>query len=187
MACNDDAEDGVAAPTTMTSTGATTTTEPAAEPSCSFEPDGADTQQSEGEGGPLFIDSIVHAELEHACAEEVAFRVEEPESGSRVAYEVGYSSGPFEDPSGRAATVKGEAFLRVVLLNATTVDLSGNEPRETMTFQGQPTEGAAVRDIVKVSDFEGVSEWVIGVDARRPFTAEYDADSREFLVTISTA
>ena len=189
--CNGDDDDD-ATPTTTTSTTAasTTTAGDTDDTALDCEPAGdTATHKAEATGDLLFVGDVqVGTGPEVGCVEQVVFTFEEIPAGSQLGYEIGYATGPFEDPSGRAASVEGEAFLRIVMLNGTTVDLSGDEPRET--YVGTPTIPAGVSfiaDLVKVSDFEGVSEWVIGLDARRPFTAEYDEAGPSFLVTISAA
>lgn len=143
-------------------------------------------KEAEPEGGPLYLSDVSFMTAEAGCVEQIAFSFEEAGQGA-LGYKVEYAEGPFEDPGGQVARVEGEAFLRVVLLNGTAVDLSREEPRET--FAGLPTpSGDFVVDLVSVSDFEAASEWVIGLDTPgHPFEVEYDADDRSLAVNVWAA
>lgn len=190
--CDDgDGGDGGDAVTT-TSTASTTTTAAADERAAGecpldepVEEMGTAQVRAEPEGDLFFIEVVDHAVAPGACLEQVTFFFEEGVAGE-PGYEVAYASPPFEDQGGRETGVVGDAFLRVVLLNGTTVDLSGEEPRETLTSQREPPPGAVVRDIAMVSDFEGVSEWVIGLDTRRPFRVEFSPDEPILTVDVFT-
>lgn len=112
----------------------------------------------------------------HGCYERVVFEVRPRagEAASPLGWSVRYQPGPItQDGSGDPVAVKGSAFL-VVTLQATGVDLSQEGAPET--YRGPATiEAAGTSRIVqvrRVGDFEGVSTWVVGLDARRPFRAE---------------
>ena len=84
-------------------------------------------------------------------------------------YEVGYSSGPFTDLQGTPVPVAGTAFVQVNLAS-TSFDLSGAEVR--ITYEGPDridVSSNSVTEVVVLEDFEGVSTWIIGVTAEKPF------------------
>lgn len=140
----------------------------------------------EPEGGPLFVESVAHAARADDCVEEVTFQLEDVEGGS-PGYDVRYDSPPFEDISGEAKPVDGGAFIRLTLSNVSTVDLATETPRETLDSIDEAADGAVVRDIELISDFEAVTDWVVGLDIERPFTVEFDATTSRLVVTISTS
>lgn len=182
----DDGDGGTDGATTTTSSTTTTTFNEAAE-LCDFA-GGLDTVREEPEGGPMLIDDVQHEIVLESCVEQVAFAFRQPEAGSELGYEVVYSEGPFRDVSGRTIEVEGEAFLEVALLNGTAVDLSGEEFEETFTGPVEVAGNAEfVVDVVSISDFEGVSEWVIGLDARHPFNVTYDPDVPSLTVDLGAA
>lgn len=173
--------DGDDAPATTTTTGRpppSTTTTPAAADPC--EVTGTDVVRATPQQGPLFLTDVLHA-AKPPC-ERVSFVFEDVPDGAAVGYEVGYAGGPFADPSGQAVPVEGDAFLRIVLLNGTTVDLSGEVPRESDIDPEVDPATRAVVDIVQVSDFEGQSEWVVGLRERVPFRVFFDGGASDRLV-----
>ncbi|HLF99861.1 MAG TPA: hypothetical protein VI916_05280 [Acidimicrobiia bacterium] len=131
-------------------------------------PDPKEERNAQPIEGPAFIQWVLTTAED--CSEDVEFEYELSTPETRLGYEIGYADGPFEDPSGRVTPVKGDAFLRVVLLNGTTVDLSQESVRETLAGDPKVAETARlVKDVVMITDFEGVSEWVVGLDRVRPF------------------
>ena len=90
-------------------------------------------------------------------------------------YFIQYEPGPFTvGESGEPITVEGSAFLQVTLAPASGVDLT--KPDAPATYNGPSTilsHGSTdhVREIRRLSDFEGQMVWVIGLDGVRPFAA----------------
>ena len=81
-----------------------------------------------------------------------------------------YTSGPFNSTGDGVIPVSGTDFLRVIL-SSTTYDLTGAEVR--ITYDGSeriPANTNSVTEVVLIDDFEGVSEWVIGVNGNKPFS-----------------
>ena len=76
-----------------------------------------------------------------------------------------------EDGSGRHVPVAGAAVLVVRFVPASGVDLSGSVLR--ITYEGprrlKPAARGAVREVVRVGDFEAMLSWAIGLDRRRAF------------------
>ena len=91
--------------------------------------------------------------------------------GGTPGYAVGYVPPPIRaDASGEVVTVAGNAYVRVRLEDASSVDLSGGAPRATYTGPNR-VRGSTddVTEVVKTGDFEGVLTWVIGLRTRTPF------------------
>lgn len=105
------------------------------------------------------------------CGDEIVFRFANVAPG----YTVQYERGPFTaGESGEPITIEGSAFLQITLAPASGVDLS--KPDAPATYTGASTiltHGATdhVREIRRLSDFEGQMVWVIGLDEVRPLTA----------------
>ena len=78
------------------------------------------------------------------------------------------------DVSGRRVTVAGSAFLVLVATPASGVDLSGASPVATYHGLGRIRAASTrhIRAVVRLEDFEGVLDWAVGLDARRPYTVE---------------
>jgi hypothetical protein len=104
------------------------------------------------------------------CADRVVFDFRDVAPG----YTFEYQPGPFTfGESGQPLTIAGNAFLVARLSPASGVDLT--QPAAPPTYQGPaqitPLGLSHVREIRRLSDFEGVLVWVIGLDGMRPFTA----------------
>jgi hypothetical protein len=68
------------------------------------------------------------------------------------------------DPSGLPVAVAGNAVLRVVMSNASGVDLSVDPPETTYTGPTRIVVNLPnVIEVVETGDFEGVLSWAIGV------------------------
>lgn len=86
-------------------------------------------------------------------------------------YRVGWVDGPIRaDGSGQSVEVKGDAYLEIVLKQASGVDPSSGIP----SFDGpsrlevsQQTE--LLTDLVRAGDFEAVLTWVVGTTEKSPF------------------
>jgi hypothetical protein len=96
-------------------------------------------------------------------------------------YSVRYVEPPVRlDPSDEIAELDGQAALLVVM-RATGIDLSGEQPRETYAGPTRITpDGAGViLELLQTSDFEGLLQWAIGLPAETPFAvAQLDAPPR---------
>jgi hypothetical protein len=124
----------------------------------------------------------------HGCFERVVFelRPRATRPDGPPGYTVEYQSGPItEDPTDKPVPVKGAAFL-VVRLDATGFDLSQEDAPPTYT--GPPVVEAAgttrVQQVRKAGDFEGVTTWVIGLDAKRPFRVTTEPSPTRLLVDV---
>ena len=108
------------------------------------------------------------------CSDTVmfTFRKGAPGPGYDVSYQPA-ASAKIEDGSGNAVQIEGSAFLVVKFQPAATAEMKGGKLE--MTYTGprrlKPQGSNHVQEIVKTGDFESVVTWVIGLDAKRPFTA----------------
>ena len=139
-------------PSTVPSSTATTSVAPPACPRL----DGADLatkrQPADAVSGTVLGDVQAGAT---DCTDVVTFFVD-----SMPAFTAGYEPGPFMlDPSGRPASVDGNAFLVVRFEHTSGPDLASRDFHPA----------AGVREVRELQDFEGVTTWVIGVDEERPF------------------
>jgi hypothetical protein len=73
------------------------------------------------------------------------------------------------DGSGAPVTVNGSAFVRVRCEPAYGYDFATGQPTYTGPKQITATGTKHVRQLVETGDFEGVLNWIIGLDAQRPF------------------
>jgi hypothetical protein len=121
-----------------------------------------------------------------ACVDHVLFSFAGNNTNS-PGYEITYGSPPFsEDGSGTAVPVAGSAFVVVKLSPAYGYDFEQNKPTFTGPKRFTPTGANHVREVVHAGEHEGVITWVIGLDAKRPFSVQATATPRQQLaVTIS--
>ena len=100
-------------------------------------------------------------------------------------YSFEYQPGPFTfGESGEPIVIAGSAYLVVRLAPAAGFDLS--QPDAPATYDGPakitPQGLAHVREIRRISDFEGEIMWVIGLDSTRPFaTATLPGPARVYV------
>ena len=75
------------------------------------------------------------------------------------------------DPSGKPVRVAGPSVLVVRFRPASGVDLSGSKPKVVYTGPARlrPARAGAVREIVRLGDFESVLSWAIALDRARPY------------------
>jgi hypothetical protein len=106
------------------------------------------------------------------CADRVSFDFTTEENG-KPKCSIFYDNPPFtEDASGAPVTVSGSAFVRVRCEPAYGYDYANNgAPTYTGPKQIMASGTRHVREVRELGDFEGVLNWIIGLDAKRPFTA----------------
>jgi hypothetical protein len=129
-------------------------------------------ERTESASVPTIFLTDVQVEA-HECSDRVAFTFRDhTPPGYTVSYEP-ESTAKTEDASGRRIEVVGTAFLVVRMMNVMTAEISGDKVTPTYTGPRRITtdETRFVREVVKTGDFEAVVTWVIGFDAKRPFTA----------------
>ncbi|HXV32593.1 MAG TPA: hypothetical protein VD769_01185 [Gaiellaceae bacterium] len=110
--------------------------------------------------------------------------------GSRPGYRVRYVSPPIvEDASGMVVEVDGGAFLSIRIEPASGFDLTG-ELGEVYTgprrIAGSSTGTEVVVEVVRTGDFEGVLNWVAGLDERMPFRVARLAGPPRIVVDVRT-
>lgn len=175
---DDEANGGDTEPTGRQAVAEETTT--TGELACLSEGGDVGDERVDPRGIPIPITDVEVTGTDPGCRERVTFTFEEPAEDSALGYTVGFREPPFRDISGAEVSVEGSSFLQVVLLNGTTVDLSSGEARETYAGPDEVVgEGAElITEVVLVSDFEGQSEWVVGL-AADPRTTAFALDLSE--------
>jgi len=103
------------------------------------------------------------------CRDSVTFTFEK--SGTAVpSCKAEYKAGPFvQDGSGKPVSVAGSAFLTVRCEPAYGYDFVAGAPTYTGPKSITPTGTKHVREVVETGDFEGVLNWVIGLDQQRGY------------------
>jgi hypothetical protein len=101
------------------------------------------------------------------CRDSVTFTFEK--SGTAVpSCTVEYKPGPFsQDASGKPVAVSGAAFVSVRCEPAYGYDFVTSTPSYTGPKRVTATGTKHVTEVVETGDFEGVLNWVIGLDAQR--------------------
>lgn len=120
------------------------------------------------------------------CRDSVTFTFKK--SGTAVpSCKVEYQPGPFtQDGSGAPVTVAGSAFVSVRCEPAYGYDFESGTTTYTGPKQITPTGTRHVREVVETGDFEGVLNWVIGLDARRSFAITAGGTpTRQLVITFS--
>jgi hypothetical protein len=122
------------------------------------------------------------------CRDVVTFDFRSTGVGTSPGYTIGYQSGPFRSGEGdQILKVNGSAFLVVRFDSAMGADLT--KPDAPLTYTGPSTltpDGMQhVLQIKRISDFEGVLVWAIGLDAKRPFIVDGSPTPPKIVITIS--
>ena len=102
-------------------------------------------------------------------------------------YSVTYGSPPFvADASGAAVSVAGNAFVVVKVNPGYGYDFETGRPTYTGPKSVPVAHANHVRAIVETGDFEGVLTWIVGLDAKRPFSVQATGTPhKQLVVTIS--
>jgi hypothetical protein len=125
-------------------------------------------------------------ELGDNCVDHVVFDFV-PKGTDLPGYTITYADGPFtSDSSGAPIAVPGNAFVKVRIQPGYGYDFVAGKA----TYNGPRSVPVSstnhVKSIVETGDFEGVLNWVIGLDAKRPFSVQATAmPRRQLVVTIS--
>jgi hypothetical protein len=170
-------------PTSEPSIVATQTPQPTP---CSLE--GATTATKKSEGDPPFTAvTDVRPNAAGGCPRVVfEFRGDQP-----AGHSVGYAKAPFSEcGSGEEVSTQtwnADAYLRVRLSPSSGVDLMHEaEP----TYKGPrdiPLHGSILKHMKVICDFEAVFEWIIGLDAKHPFTVTTFESPPRLVIDISGA
>ncbi len=102
-------------------------------------------------------------------------------------YSITYGTPPFGgDASSAPVSVAGNAFVVVTVHPGYGFDFAAGKPTYTGPKSVPVSSSNHVRAIVETGDFEGVLTWVIGLDAKRPFSVQATGTpSHQLVVTIS--
>jgi hypothetical protein len=125
-------------------------------------------------------------ELGDKCVDHVIFDFT-AKGTNPPGYTITYGTPPFvADGSGAAVPVAGTAFVVVKVKPGYGFDFETGKA----TYKGPksvPVQNTNhVKAIVETGDFEGVLTWVIGLDAKRPFSVQATGTPRhQLVVTIS--
>jgi hypothetical protein len=100
---------------------------------------------------------------------------------------VEYKAGPFvQDGSGKPVAVAGGAFLTVRCEPAYGFDFVAGAPTYTGSKRITPNGTKHVRAVVETGDFEGVLNWVIGLDQQRGYgITAGGVPTRQLIITFS--
>lgn len=166
----------------LPSESSTTSTSSAAgddgdDPSCDFE-GSRDQERVEPEGIPLVVTDVEIVVVDDGCVEAVTFSIREREGAEspQLGYDVKPAEPPFVATNDEQIEVEGESFVGITLLNGSTLDENFEQ-----AYTGPDTisgDADLVVEVVKVSDFEGVSEWVVGLNGPYPFVVGDREDDR---------
>jgi hypothetical protein len=125
-------------------------------------------------------------ELGDGCVDHVIFDFD-GKGTDPPGYTLTYGTPPFTaDASGAPVAVAGSAFVVVKVKPGYGFDFATGK----QTYKGPKSVPVGhtnhVRAIVETGDFEGVLTWVIGLDAKRPFSVQATGTPRhQLVVTIS--
>lgn len=119
----------------------------------------------------------------HEGYDRVVFQFRNDTPGYRVAY----ADPPFsEDGSGRRVDVDGSAFVDVRMQGAAGYDVTTGSgqlvykgPRR---ISGSDVGTSVVRELVRTGDFEGVLDWVVGLDGKVDFRVRTLSDPPRLVV-----
>lgn len=147
------------APSSITSPAPTTTS---GVPTTAFE--GGITQVSTPPTETALLDQVTLGR--HAGFDRVVFRFTNRVPG----YRIGPIDPPItEDGSGAPVTVRGTAYLEVVM-SASGFDTSAPEGKQIYHGPKRVTgDASTVTEVVRTGDFEAVLSWVIGLSSMQPF------------------
>ncbi len=138
----------------------------------------ADTRDQVGQpDGQSEVVTGVRASTETGY-EQVVFAVK-GEPGAVPGFRVGYVESPTADPSGKPVPVQGKAYLQVYVSG-----VSGTPPAEEIVTGTFPGTGAAIVQVVVGPAFEGMHQFFIGLDQKRPFRVRAGADPGRVVVQL---
>jgi len=197
----DRADEGVARPTTSSSsssstpttapadtTSVTSTTNPETTTAATSSPGFDGNTAAERADGEPFATFALLGDVRFADREGFT-RIVFDFLGDEVPWwAIEYVAGPdFRGSEGTVVTVEGDAFLRVTL-SASGTDRSGETAVEVYRGADRiPIGTVPVTEIVRIDDTDGVVEWVIGVEGgERPFRVGTLLDPVRIYIDIGT-
>jgi hypothetical protein len=174
------AESTTSPTTSATTSSATSSSAPATTAPCPAP--GAHDPVDTGIGSSQIPLTAVDVTAVDACTDRIEFSFES--TSGQPGVQVSYQQPPFtEDGSGEPVTVEGSAFLVVRFEPATTFDIETGEPTYDGPDQIVPVDTRWVREVRLTGSFEGVVNWLVGLDAERGFTV--DTASNRVTITIA--
>lgn len=161
---------------TTTSTTSTTTTAP-----CTVSGDVSKKESSD----PLAMSSLVGSDIRtgtHPCFERIVIELEG--SGDFPGWWVEYVDDPVRlGESDEFVDITGNATL-LVRMGMWMQDMEGNGyPGPWQVF---PTDVSHILELRNTENWEGVTLWAIGVDAKRPFTASVLTGPPRLVIDVQT-
>jgi hypothetical protein len=125
-------------------------------------------------------------ELGDNCVDHVIFDFD-AKGTDPPGYTLTYGTPPFTaDGSGKTIPVAGNAFIVVKVQPGYGFDFEAGKPTYTGPKSVSVNDTNHVQAIVETGDFEGVLTWVIGLDAKRPFSVQATGTPRhQLVVTVS--
>jgi hypothetical protein len=125
-------------------------------------------------------------EVVDACRDEVVFDFT-AKGTDPPGFSLTYGTPPFADSgSGAPVAVAGGAFVVVTIKPGYGYDFVAGTPTYTGPKSVPVPQDHHVRAIVETGDFEGVLNWVIGLDTKRPFSVQATGTPKhQLIVTIS--
>ncbi len=106
--------------------------------------------------------------------------------GGNTGYLIEYVEPPIrEDPSDQPVDIEGNAFLRVVFLSGTAVDLMGEEVRITCCASEFATGLPSLVDLQNTGDFEATMTWVFGLSEEVDFSVSELQDPYRIVIDVA--
>jgi len=124
---------------------------------------------------------------EAGCLDVVTFTFQSLGSGTPPGYVVEYKDPPFSDGDPpRDISLDGGAFLSVTISPASSVDITKEDTPRTYTgnLLLQYGDHHHLVEVRKFDDVLGTVNWVIGLDAKRPFLVDSAANPTRISVYI---
>jgi hypothetical protein len=121
------------------------------------------------------------------CLDVVTFTFQSLGNGTPPGYVVTYKDPPFSDGDPpREISLDGDAFLSVTISPASSVDITKEDAPRTYTgnLLLQYGDHHHLVEVRKFDDVLGTVNWVIGLDAKRPFLVDSAANPTRISVYI---
>jgi hypothetical protein len=140
-------------------------------------------------GFPESLSSLIGKDIRtgaQTCSERVVIELqtsEIPTSAGFPGYFVRYATGPItESPSDLPVTIEGSEVLLVSLGSWMTFEDTGY----TGPSQVFPSNVSHIKELRLIENFEGMTTWAIGLDAKRSFEVNVLNDPSRLVIEIQT-
>jgi hypothetical protein len=175
-------------PPTSTTTHSTTTVAPSTITTASCQPIGGTSAVEVGFPEPL--SSVIGKDIRtgaQPCSERVVIELqpsEIPTSAEFPGYSVRYATGPIkESPSDLPVTIEGAEVLLVSLGSWMTFEGTGYTGPEQIF----PANVSHIKELRLIENFEGMTTWAIGLDAKRSFEVKALDNPSRLVIDIQTS